>query len=179
MEKGAPVTTELAVRFADAPGFVDSSWLVLSPGVSVLTGRNNVGKSRLLMRVRDLLAAVGNPQISAAIPQVRVTEGDVQLTVDLRGMPPPGLWEVRQSGHLITKSLWAPLQNGNWQLTHETQQGQQHNLFSGPGLPSGVSGVGSSLPEFQRVGRQKSIRITDPDRARPVCVQLLTAEDAG
>jgi predicted ATPase len=143
--------TELAVRFADAPGFVDSSWLVLSPGVSVLTGRNNVGKSRLLMRVRDLLDAVSNAQISAAIPLVRVTEGNIELTADLRGMPPPGLWEVRQSGHVITKSAWAQVQNGNWQLTYESQQGQQQNLFSSSGLPSGVSGVGGALPEFQRL----------------------------
>ena len=50
MESGAHVTTELAVRFADAPGFVDSSWLVLSPGVSVVTGRNSVGKARLSSR---------------------------------------------------------------------------------------------------------------------------------
>lgn len=144
------MTTEFAVRFAAAPGFVDSDWLVLAPGVSVLTGRNNVGKSRLLMQVRDLLTALDNAQVSAAIPIVRVTEGDTELTADLRGVPPPALWEVKQSGHLVAKPVWAQLQNGYWQLTYQSQQGQQQHLYSGTPAPRGVFGVGN-LPELQRL----------------------------
>lgn len=140
------MATEFAVRFADAPGFADSDWLLLSPGVSVLTGRNNVGKSRLLTQVLNLQPAINNAQVSAAVPLVRLLESRIELVADVRGNPPPALWEVRDSGDLIAKPEWSRHESGHWSLAFTTAEGR-NQLFLGSPAPSAVTNV--NVPEIQ------------------------------
>lgn len=49
----------IEVEFAETPGIVNSDWLQLSPGITVVTGRNNAGKTRILTRMADLSTAMG------------------------------------------------------------------------------------------------------------------------
>src|SRR5207244_8325885 len=72
------------VRFRGAQGIADSDWLKLAPGISVVTGRNNVGKSRVLKSIGDLPTALNSPGASALVPQVRVEATDSNLETDLR-----------------------------------------------------------------------------------------------
>src|SRR5437588_12501575 len=46
--------TTLSIRLLHRDGFCESQWLELAPGVTVLTGRNNVGKSRFLRAISNL-----------------------------------------------------------------------------------------------------------------------------
>ncbi len=141
------MTNEFAVRFVDAPGFADSDWLILSPGISVLTGRNNVGKSRLLTQVRDLQTSVSNSQVSDAIPQLRIKDEQIEITADVRGVPPGPLWEVRDRDRLVAKTFWTA-QSGSWSLRYETAPQQFSQLYLGP-PPTGVNAL--PFPEIQRV----------------------------
>jgi hypothetical protein len=68
----------------DIPEIVDSDWIPLARGITVLTGRNNVGKTRLLQVIADL-----NPSRhwSSQLPEARLEVGDtvIELETGLQG----------------------------------------------------------------------------------------------
>ena len=63
---------KVEVRFPDFPGIVDSARLQLTADVVVLTGRNNVGKTRVLRSVERLAHAASGPG-SGPTPEVWIT----------------------------------------------------------------------------------------------------------
>jgi hypothetical protein len=135
--------TSLAVRFVGVPGIADSGWMTLSPGVSVLTGRNNVGKSRVLQLVTRLSEAYGNANVSA--PQLQLARDDLTLTVGLSGSPPPSIYESLQEG-LTRRAHWETT-GGQWQL-HVSDPDTV--IFNG-GLFGSVSQMTGLLPDLTEV----------------------------
>jgi len=61
---------ELEVCVRGIPGIVDSEWIPLTSGISVLTGRNNVGKSRVPR-------TISAQQIGA-----RLHDGDISIVME-------------------------------------------------------------------------------------------------
>jgi len=138
---------ELAVRFSGSEGIADSDWLLLAPGISVLTGRNNVGKSRLLQLTVQLAGAVGNAPQYPNVPQVRLVVGDLQITADLRGAPPPAVYEVRKGGGPVLAATWSYV-GGQPQLMYE-EGGAQRLVVQGVPLAIGTL----ALPELPALGQ--------------------------
>jgi energy-coupling factor transporter ATP-binding protein EcfA2 len=66
----------LSVRMRGVPEIVDGTWVSLTPGITVLTGRNNVGKTRLLQAIAGL-----HPEAawSGPLPQARIEDGDTVI----------------------------------------------------------------------------------------------------
>jgi hypothetical protein len=96
--------------------------MAIAPGVSVLTGRNNVGKSRVLTQIMNLPSAVGNPGFPAA-PAIRVTQEDgVSVATDPRGSPPPMFYQVVESGRTVIDAKWA-YANGRMEFGYQTSNG--------------------------------------------------------
>src|SRR5207244_13134800 len=89
------------VRFRGAQGIADSDWLKLAPGVSVVTGRNNVGKSRVLKSIGDLPAALSSPGAFPLVPQIRVETGEWNIEADVRA--------VIMDGHAVGPACYAVL----------------------------------------------------------------------
>jgi len=122
--------------------------MALAPGVSVLTGRNNVGKSRILKAVTTVLAAYSTNAAAPDAPQIRIEDDGVQVVADFHGSPPPALYEVRtQRGaeHLF----WDRDPAGNWRLVHRRSEQADTILYTGVGL-SAATQLGAGLPEIGR-----------------------------
>src|SRR5947209_10669622 len=75
---------DILVRFEQVTGVADTPWLTLSPGISVITGRNNVGKTRMLRMIDDLRRAAQDPAQVRDVPQLRVVEDGETIEVDFR-----------------------------------------------------------------------------------------------
>jgi hypothetical protein len=138
-----------AVRITSVPGIADTDWLTLAPGISVLAGRNNVGKTRALRFINSLPGAwLSTPQ---AAPQVTVTRGEQTVTADLRGVPAPRQYTLARQGVLEYEIQWNHTQNA-WDLVNAVQSTHvQHygasppaTIGTMPGLP-GVEMVKSAI----------------------------------
>src|SRR5207253_3023984 len=77
-------TLKLSVRMRGIAGIADYDWLKLTPGISVLTGRNNVGKSRVLLTIATLAQIAGGG--GGFTPESRL-EGD-NTTIEMSFDPP-------------------------------------------------------------------------------------------
>src|SRR5260370_34458640 len=98
----------------------------LGPGVSVLTGRNNVGKSRMLEAVITVMTAYSNSTLAPDAPQIRIEEDGVQVIADFHGFPAPRLYEIHTQGR-TEHTFWGRDGAGNWRLVHRR-----------PGPPDGI-----------------------------------------
>jgi hypothetical protein len=112
-----PIQLGIEAKIRDVPGIVDSDWLTLTGGITVLTGRNNVGKTRILRAIADIKTSVNLGRGTPA--EIRVTQG--QQSVEI-GLDPQGLarrYEERSNGVTTTRLR---LTAGNeWQLINERQ----------------------------------------------------------
>jgi len=61
------------------PEIADGDWVLLTQGITVLTGRNNVGKTRLLQTIGALLPGLA---WSDPLPHVRVQSGDTLIELE-------------------------------------------------------------------------------------------------
>ena len=174
----------LEIRFANAPGIVDSDWMRLAPGISVLTGRNNVGKSRILQAVTTVMAAHGNAAAAPAAPQIRLEDEGFLIAADFHGSPPPAMYELR--GHSREElTSWSRDASGTWQLVL-TRQGQPQVQWTGQGL-AGAGQLGGVFPEIGRVATFMSRVIYVPPQrliparvpTAPVDVPTATGQDLG
>jgi energy-coupling factor transporter ATP-binding protein EcfA2 len=121
----------LAIRFMNRGGFRESQWINLAPGVTVLTGRNNVGKSRVLRSISNL-AGVFTGGGAQPVPEVRLVTENFQVEGDIEGSPAPARWVATQTGQLSFEAQWTTA-GGNWLLTNSRQpQAGQTNFGSQP-----------------------------------------------
>lgn len=69
-------TAALSVQMRGLPEIVDGDWIPLTHGITVLTGRNNVGKTRILQSIASL-----NPSVtpSGLLPHVRIEAGNTVI----------------------------------------------------------------------------------------------------
>ncbi|HVB43079.1 MAG TPA: AAA family ATPase [Streptosporangiaceae bacterium] len=69
----------LSVRMRGIPEIVDGDWVLLTQGITVLTGRNNVGKTRVLQAIAGL-----HPDApwSALLPEARIESGDTVIELE-------------------------------------------------------------------------------------------------
>lgn len=89
------------VRFRNSTAMADSDWLKLATGISVLTGKNNSGKSRVLKTISGLRPELDEPGAYPNIPEVRIVADSFAVETDLR---------VRRDGaYLLAPSRYAVL----------------------------------------------------------------------
>jgi hypothetical protein len=102
------------VRFEAVAGVADTPWLTLSPGISVMTGRNNVGKTRMMRLIDDMRRAAGDPDNFANVPQLRISDGSNVVEVDFRrAVGLPEAYRVSPRSYSVTKN-GAPFYVGEW-----------------------------------------------------------------
>lgn len=70
---------ELSVRMRGIPEIVSGDWILLTNGITVLTGRNNVGKTRVLKAIAGLHP---DAQGSAPLPQARIELADTLIELE-------------------------------------------------------------------------------------------------
>lgn len=78
---------EIAVRFDGVAGIQDSPLMTIAPGIAVLTGRNNVGKSRVLRQIYRLAQSINTVSPSPDTPTICMRSGETRIDVDIRGLP--------------------------------------------------------------------------------------------
>jgi AAA domain, putative AbiEii toxin, Type IV TA system len=138
-----PSTGSLAIRFLNRDGFRESPWVQIAPGVTVLTGRNNVGKSRVLRAISSLTPVFdGGAQIP--IPEVRLIGDGYQVEADGSGPPAPRRWTAVQVGQEDFEAIWTS-SDGNSALVNSSQPRSPITVLGGPG-PIAVSQIANSLP---------------------------------
>ncbi len=112
--------TSLAVRFEDVPGIRDTDWIDLTRGLILLTGRNNVGKSRTLQRMAALTDAVRSATVSGGgTPTYRVKGEEWAVTVGFRGDGSLQRYEVTERGSTTVANF--TVQNGGHRIEYGGQ----------------------------------------------------------
>lgn len=104
----------VTTRVTAVPGIVDTDWISLVEGIVVLTGRNNVGKSRLLRSIASVSPALPESlrEHSALIDvQYGSTSFRLQLDADRR----LATFEYEQPGAQAT-AQWREVGDGGWSL---------------------------------------------------------------
>ncbi len=101
-----------------AQGFAEMAPLRLYPGITVLAGRNNVGKSRFLKEVASLRADSRGKAYTA-----RVTEGD--LTAVVTGAPTLHKTDFLNHGQIVWSSTMQP--NPSWAGSESGQRSPDHD----------------------------------------------------
>jgi hypothetical protein len=140
---GEAASDSLSIRFLGRDGFRESPWIQLAPGVTVLTGRNNVGKTRILRAISGL-TAVFDSGGSRPIPEVRLIGGEYQVEADGSGPPAPQRWIAKQTGNEDFEALWTT-SSGNAALASARLPTSLLTVMAQPG-PSAVSQIASMLP---------------------------------
>jgi hypothetical protein len=69
----------LSVRMRGIPEIADGDWVLLTHGITVLTGRNNVGKTRLLQAIAALRP---DAPCSSPLPQARIEADDTVIELE-------------------------------------------------------------------------------------------------
>jgi len=138
---------EFLVRFKDVAGIADSDWLKLAPGMSVVTGRNNVGKSRILKATGDLIQALEGLGAFTNVPQVRVVANGRTVEADFRVVPggqfaqaPSTYLVFNKQGQIEYEIGWIPPEAGGASLEYGAPGGAKSrisfgNLSSRNGIP--------------------------------------------
>ncbi|HET9897684.1 MAG TPA: ATP-binding protein [Streptosporangiaceae bacterium] len=94
----------LSVRMRDVPGIADSDWFTLSNGITVLTGRNNVGKTHLLKAIAGLRPGMG---WFAQLPVARIELGDMTIELETGHQAVLERYEVTSAAGTVT-AAWEP-----------------------------------------------------------------------
>ena len=125
------------------PGIVDSNWLTLTSGITVLTGRNNVGKTRILRTVATLRQATDmGARFPHPPPGIRICNGgdvlEVCLTAD--GFPDHYVADVGGRHYDIS-----------WQRRDNTWIGidVKGNQHSWTPTPPHIATLQSVVPEYK------------------------------
>lgn len=161
----------LEVQFRSAPGIADSDWMRIAPGVAVLTGRNNVGKSRVLVEISRLPSYMGGP--AQATPVVRLEDDNVGLTVDMRGSPAPARYDLTRSGQPVVVRVERTEQNQSRVVVEEPGRAAEASYYNS--IPASVNAIG--LPERDRLSRVLSRLIyLPPQRLIPATVPTAPVE---
>src|SRR6266851_3504265 len=143
-----------SIRFLSRDGFRESPWLQLAPGVSVLTGRNNVGKSRVLRAIANLLAVFEGGQ-RQPVPEVRLVGEGYELEADVTGTPPPRRWVAAQSGQPNFEARWTT-EGGNLVVENSNDPSSGRRIFGAPG-PTAASQAGNPLSAELRLALQTTV----------------------
>lgn len=138
---------EILVRFHAAGGFADSGWLTIAPGIVIITGKNNVGKSRLLRTIGEMPVALQDPLNYPNAPQVRVVTNERTTEVDIGivkrdgySLSPSRYTVVRRDGQPEFDADWESTpQAGGVSLNYGPPSGQRSRIVVG-NLP-GTSGI--------------------------------------
>jgi len=143
--------------------------MTLAPGISVLTGRNNVGKSRVLQAVTTVMGAYSNAASAPAAPQVRIEDEGTTVTADFHGSPPPSVYEISGPDRM-EHTMWDRDGSGNSRLLLRSHgRGDVHVLTTGP--LGGASQIGNALPEVVRLASVMSrVIYVPPQRLIPALV---------
>jgi energy-coupling factor transporter ATP-binding protein EcfA2 len=98
----------VSVRMRGIPEIVDSDWVRLTPGITVLTGRNNVGKTRILQAIAGLRPDAPSPGFVA---QARLEADETTIEIELGpGGITRGKYEVSGPSEKVVAS-WEPEPN--------------------------------------------------------------------
>jgi len=146
-----------------------------------MTGRNNVGKTRMLRLIDNMRQAAGNPDAYADVPQLRITEGNNAVEVDFRravGLPQgwqvaPRSYVVTRNGEVFYRGEWRVAPNQNLPIlvsevppTRGSAQVNNGTVFSNnPALPDPPL-VHSALGQLIYVPAQRGVTANVP--ANPV-----------
>jgi len=154
----------IQIRFRDTPGIADSEWIQIAPGIGVLTGRNNVGKSRLMIEISRLLDDMTNP--GEATPEVHLREDDIDLSLDMRGHPPPTRFDLLRGGKKV-EVRWEGQPNQPQFVVRD--EGKNDERMGYAFVPTGIAQVG--VPERDRLIRTFSRLVyLPPQRFIPATV---------
>jgi hypothetical protein len=140
---GDAASDSLSIRFLRRDGFRASPWIQLAPGVTVLTGRNNVGKTRILRAISGLTAVLDSGG-TRPIPEVRLVRGEYQVEADPSGPPAPQRWIAKQTGNEDFEALWTT-SDANAALATARLPTSLLTVLVQPG-PSAVSQIANALP---------------------------------
>lgn len=92
-----PSELQLDVRLSGLPGIVDSDSLPIMGGMTVITGRNNVGKSRILTSIADIGRT--NDKVSRrSTPEFSIKRDGVRVTVQVGDRGELLLYQVEATG---------------------------------------------------------------------------------
>src|SRR5260370_22720251 len=127
-----PSMGSFSIRFMSRDGFRESPWIGMAPGVTVLTGRNNVGKSRVLRAISNL-GLVFDGGASLPVPEVRLIGDDYQVEADGTGPPAPRRWIATQAGQEVFEAIWTD-SGGNLALVNSRQPSTILIAVTRPGL---------------------------------------------
>ncbi len=95
----------LSVRLVRIPEIADSGWLLLTHGVTVLTGRNNVGKTRLLQAIAALHPDA--PPVMHPLPRARLVSGETTIELETGSRAVLARYEVTEpTGTEVAQ--WSP-----------------------------------------------------------------------
>ena len=86
------------------PEIVNDDWVLLTKGITVLTGRNNVGKTRILQAIAGLHP---DAQWSAPLPEARIEFADTVIELETGQNGALERYEVTGRGGRVT-AAWEP-----------------------------------------------------------------------
>jgi len=141
-------TGSFAIRFLSRDGFRESPWIEIAPGVSVLTGRNNAGKSRVLRAISSLAPAFDGGGVTP-IPEVRLIGDGYEVEADGTGPSAPRRWFARQADQSDFEAIWTP-SGGNLSLVNSRQANTILTTVAQPGLTA-ASQVAGVLPLYSQL----------------------------
>ncbi len=105
----------LSVRMRGIPEIVDGDWVLLTQGITVLTGRNNVGKTRLLQAIAALRP--GAPWF-APLPHARIEVVDTVIELETGPQAVLERYEVTGPGGSTTATWQPDPDNAGWYRLH-------------------------------------------------------------
>src|SRR5260370_17394046 len=136
------------MRFMSRDGFRESPWIGMAPGVTVLTGRNSVGKSVGIRAIWNLgLVFDGGARLP--VPEVRLIGDDYQVEADGTGPPAPRRWIATQAGQEVFEAIWTD-SGGNLALVNSRQPSTILIAVTRPGL-NAPSQIGNLLPLYAQL----------------------------
>lgn len=185
---------QVLIRFQAVEGIADTAWLTLNPGVAIMTGRNNVGKSRILEAASKLVDAFASAHAYPDVPQVRVVTDERTIELDPRPSggvssrfnPAPRSYTVRSkiepNPATDYRMQWVISQSSNMLALKQFQGPNPSEMNFGADV-TGFGSLNGILPmhsEFSRaVGRIIYIPPERPTQAEQATVAVeLPAPDA-
>ena len=133
------------VRLLQRDGFRESAWTEIAPGVTVLTGRNNVGKTRLLRSVSNLTQAFEGVK-GIPVPEFRVQNDQYTIEADVAGEPAPRRWSGTESGQPDFEITWTQDPAETYRMT-DAKRSTQYGAFSRSSFPAQLG----SLPLYAEI----------------------------
>jgi predicted ATPase len=146
---GQTMPDQVLIRFQGVEGIADTPWLTLSPGISIMTGRNNVGKSRLLEAAGRLPAALANAQANIEVAQVRVITSERIIELDPRPHQPVGRFSPAPRSY--TMRMQGQSGASDYHIDWAMGQNDYLTLRQFEGQNSADTALGSDSPAFNSV----------------------------